>query len=305
MVFELRAFCRFLCPVSVFVGPFARMSPIALRNKSQSVCDKCKPHYCEKGSKNGWACPYGLNTGNLEDSTECGLCLECVRSCMYKNVSIFSRPFASERGTRNFGEAWTIIAVFVLAAVYSTLYLGHWPRVRDYVNILDFENWDLFAYYTIIVWAASLLVVPGVIYGLSWLSNRISGGMLSPKKIFLSTTGALLPLGMMLWIAFVIPMLFTNTTFVLQSLSDPFGWGWDFFGTASIPWHQTLPGLVPWLQSGLILTGLYYSLRNLRRGLSNSLNSVLPGRSAKLLLNLPMFVFISGAALAMIFFFTN
>ena len=65
-IWELRAFCRYVCPVSVFVGPFSRMSTLALRNKSQDVCDRCKPHYCENGNTKGWACPYGLNVGEID-----------------------------------------------------------------------------------------------------------------------------------------------------------------------------------------------------------------------------------------------
>ena len=88
-IWELRAFCRYVCPVSVFVGPFSRMSTLALRNKSQEVCDQCKPHYCENGNTNGWACPYGLNVGEIKENTDCGLCLECMRSCSYNNVSLY------------------------------------------------------------------------------------------------------------------------------------------------------------------------------------------------------------------------
>ena len=47
LIWELRAFCRFVCPVSVFVGPFSRMSVLALRNKSQLLCNQCKPHFCQ------------------------------------------------------------------------------------------------------------------------------------------------------------------------------------------------------------------------------------------------------------------
>jgi hypothetical protein len=96
-------------------------------------------------------------------------------------------------------------------------------------------------------------------------------------------------------------MLFVNVTFVEQSFSDPFGWGWDFFGTANIPWHQLLPKLVPWLQSVLILAGLYLSLRNLKETwIRRNLN---PGRL--LLLVIPTGLFLTGGAVAMIFFFTN
>ncbi|MBK7710853.1 MAG: 4Fe-4S binding protein [Bacteroidales bacterium] len=63
MIWELRAFCRYVCPVSVFVSPFSRMSPVALRSKSKKVCNECKPHYCQNGSQKGWACPYGINVG--------------------------------------------------------------------------------------------------------------------------------------------------------------------------------------------------------------------------------------------------
>ena len=88
MIWELRAFCRYVCPVSVFVGPFSRMSPIALRSKSEKVCNECKPHYCQNGSPKGWACPYGINVGEMNENSDCGLCLECTRSCLYNNVSL-------------------------------------------------------------------------------------------------------------------------------------------------------------------------------------------------------------------------
>jgi hypothetical protein len=96
-------------------------------------------------------------------------------------------------------------------------------------------------------------------------------------------------------------MLFVNVTFIKQSISDPFGWGWDFLGTANIPWHQFIPRAVPWLQSVLVLTGLHLSLRNLKKTwVHHHMNS-----RQLLLINLPMGLFLIGSAVAMIFFFTN
>ncbi len=138
-----------------------------------------------------------------------------------------------------------------------------------YPELKDASNWGLFGLYTLFVWTLALVLVPGLIYLLSWAATKFSGIKHSINDVFLASTGALLPLGLMLWIAFVIPMLFVNVTFILQSMSDPFGWGWDFFGTANIPWHQFVPSLVPWLQSLLILIGLGYSLRNLKKTWSN------------------------------------
>jgi len=300
-IWELRSFCRYVCPVSVFVAPFSEMSMVTLRNKSQSVCDKCKPHFCQKGSPGGWACPYGLNVGEMKDNTDCGLCLECVRSCSYKNVSLFRRPFGSESVVRNLSEAWLTIAIFTIAIVYSVLYLGVWPVVRDYVNILDKQNWDLFGIYFVFVWTLVLAVVPAILYALAFIGRRLSKITISTKDVFLAYTGVLLPLGLMLWIAFVIPMLFVNITFIAQSASDPFGWGWDFFGTSNIPWHQFLPQYIPWFQAFFILSGIYFSLKNLRKkwlSLRMSSNQLFR-------ISLPIGLFLTAVTVFMLFFFTN
>jgi len=300
-IWELRSFCRYVCPVSVFVAPFSEMSMVTLRNKSQSVCDKCKPHFCQKGSPGGWACPYGLNVGEMKDNTDCGLCLECVRSCSYKNVSLFRRPFGSESVVRSLSEAWLTIAIFTIAIVYSVLYLGVWPVVRDYVNILDKQNWDLFGIYFVFVWTLVLVIVPGILYALASIGQRLSKITIPTKEVFLAYTGVLLPLGLMLWIAFVIPMLFVNITFIAQSASDPFGWGWDFFGTSNIPWHQFLPQYVPWFQAIFILSGIYFSLKNLRKKwLSYRMNS-----NQLFRISLPIGLFLIAVAVFMLFFFTN
>ncbi len=300
-IWELRAFCRYICPVSVFVGPFSRMSMLSIRNKSQAVCDRCKPKFCQNGSQEGWGCPYGLNVGELNENSDCGLCLECTRSCKYNNVSLYKRPFASELGTRNYGQAWLSIAIFTLAIVYSILYEGHWPIVRDYVNILDKGNWGLFGIYSILVWSLALVIMPGLLFLLSFAGLKFSKAVQSPRTSFLMSSGSLLPLGLTLWIAFVIPMLFVNVSFILQSLSDPFGWGWDFLGTANTPWHQLLPRYIPIFQSLIILTGLYFSMRNLRRSWKNL--GLKPEK--EFLLLLPTAVFIIATAIAMLVFFTN
>jgi hypothetical protein len=277
------------------------MSMLSVRNKSQVVCDRCKPKFCQNGSQDGWACPYGLNVGELKENSDCGVCLECTRSCKFNNVSLYKRPFASELGTNNYGQAWLSIAIFTLAIVYSILYEGHWPIVRDYVNILDKKNWGLFGIYTILVWSLALVIMPGILFILSYAGAKFSKVDQSPRAAFLLSSGSLLPLGLTLWIAFVIPMLFVNISFILQSLSDPFGWGWDFLGTANTPWHQLMPRYIPIFQSLIILTGLYYSMRNLRRSWKTF--QIKPDK--EFLLLLPIAAFIIGITVTMLVFFTN
>ena len=300
-VWELRAFCRYLCPVSVFIGPFSRMSTVILGSKSQERCDTCKPNYCEKGSPKGWACPYGINVGKIDENPDCGLCMECTRSCLYDNVTIYKRPLASELGTRNLSEAWMTLSIFTISIVYSVLYLGHWPIVRDYINILDKHNWDLFGQYAIVLWMLALVVTPALIYLLSLGAKKLSNSPFTVKEIFMASSGALLPIGLMIWIAFVVPMLFVNVTFIEQSFSDPFGWGWDFFGTANIPWHQFIPRFIPWIQAILILSGAWLSLRNNKRSWNKT--DLTSGQLFKSLLPVSLLIIVT--AIGMLLFFTN
>jgi hypothetical protein len=52
-------------------------------------------------------------------------------------------------------------------------------------------------------------------------------------------------------------------TFVLQSVSDPFNWGWDLFGTAGSRWHIFWSPAIPWLQVVCVIVGVIYSVRTL------------------------------------------
>ncbi|MCU0379443.1 MAG: 4Fe-4S binding protein [Bacteroidales bacterium] len=298
---EHRAFCRFVCPVSVFVSPFSHLSIIGLRKKSAATCDECRAHYCQNGNSKGWACPYGLNVRDLSENSECGLCMECLRSCTYDNVTIYRRPFGSEMPVMSVSQSFLTIAIFTVSIIYSILYLGHWPGIRDYVNILDKGNWNLFGLFSLGMWITILVIMPSIIYLFTLAGLKLAGSSSDTAIAFKNVAGSLLPLGMMLWVAFVIPMLFTNVTFILQSLSDPFGWGWDFFGTAGIPWRQFAPGLVPWLQGILILAGTYFSLRNLKRSLTLPVTHPF----GELLLLLPTGLFITAISASMLLFFTN
>ena len=54
-------------------------------------------------------------------------------------------------------------------------------------------------------------------------------------------------------------------TFVLQSLSDPFNWGWNLLGMAGSRWHIIWAPAIPWLQVSCVLVGAAFSLSALRR----------------------------------------
>jgi hypothetical protein len=263
LVWRQRSFCQHLCPINTFIGTYAKTGKLALRKVDPVICSECKPVFCEKGSTGGWACPYELNVRDISNNVDCGLCTECIKSCHYNNVTLRWRKFASESTVGSISLAWTIMALFVIASAYTILYLGHWPRIRDYVNILDKGNWDLFGIYALSLWSTALIIFPLIYYIVTGISKRVSRAEHNTLDLMIASSGALLPLGLFVWFAFIIQMLFTNLSFVGQSLSDPFGWGWNLLGLAGTPWKQFLPRFIPWIQVFLVLTGFGYSLRNL------------------------------------------
>ncbi len=265
-VWRLRSFCVYLCPVGAFLASYGKLGSLAVRAAWPEVCSRCPTHPCYRGNSRGWACPYGLCVQNIQENADCGMCLECFKSCPFDNVTLRWRPFASEVGLRNFPEAWQVIVMFALAAVYCVVHLGPWSSLRDYVNILDKENWHLFAVFAAVVWGFALLGLPALVALVAWLGwgvvKKQSESNPPFREVFLACASTLLPLGFALWVAFVVQMLMVNFTFVLQSLSDPLGWGWNLLGMAGTPWRQLWPEGIPWVQVVCVLAGAYFSLRS-------------------------------------------
>ena len=71
-----RAFCKYICPITVFLKPMSYFSLTRIR------CDKSKCISCKKCER---ICPMDVkitdNSRKRENGTECILCMECKRAC--------------------------------------------------------------------------------------------------------------------------------------------------------------------------------------------------------------------------------
>ena len=71
-----RAFCKYICPVTVFLKPMSYFSLVRIR------CDENKCISCGKCKK---VCPMDVemtdNSRNRKNGTDCILCMECVKVC--------------------------------------------------------------------------------------------------------------------------------------------------------------------------------------------------------------------------------
>ena len=71
-----RAFCKYICPVTVFMKPMSYFSLFRVK------CDKDKCISCGKCKR---VCPMNVdvtdNSRKRKNGTECILCMECVKNC--------------------------------------------------------------------------------------------------------------------------------------------------------------------------------------------------------------------------------
>ena len=71
-----RAFCKYICPVTVFLKPMSYFSLLRIQ------CDEDKCIHCGKCKT---VCPMNVdvtdNSRKRENGTECILCMECVKNC--------------------------------------------------------------------------------------------------------------------------------------------------------------------------------------------------------------------------------
>ncbi len=261
VIWERRSFCRYTCPVSTFISLYSPVGRLTVRPRNLTVCKECIEKSCFKGSANGWGCPYGLLVSNINGNMDCGICLECFKSCPFDNVSLSWRKGSWKDRFRSYGEAWQAMVMLTLAIVYSLTIHSPWASIRDIVNMVDKVNWIHFGIFFTGLWLLCLVVMPFLFWTLNYWGVKRSKLPISAGSALKKTAPALIPFGLGLWAAFFIAMFMPNLTFILITLSDPFGWGWDLFGTARIPWIQLWPEAIPWIQVFLVLLGFHFSLK--------------------------------------------
>jgi len=305
LVFERRAFCRYLCPVGGFIGLYSQLAPMEVRVKDTAVCAAHTEKTCytgyASGPQAGYGCPWGVFPGGLVKNTYCGTCMECLRTCPHDNIALQLRPFGADltqqRG-RKLDEAYKAFIMLGSALVYGLVLLGPWGQLKLAAYSVGSLSWAAYA-------LAFLLFVLVALPGVFWLCVRLGQWLARSQeptrtraptlRNFITLAYALAPLGMAAWIAFSLAFVFTNLSYVWAVLSDPFGWGWDLFGTAATAWTPYLGAILPALQALVLLVGLAWSALAVRR----LADEVAPGRGAAWLA-WPVIAFCLGATLALL-----
>jgi polyferredoxin len=267
LLFERRTFCRYLCPIGGFIGVYSQAAPVEVRIKDEAVCLSHKEKTCYTGSDEGYGCPWFNLPTKVEANTYCGMCGECLRTCPKDNIAInVRRPGRDLLRTTNrrTDEAFNALLMLTGAFVYSIVLMGPDGWLKATARAVGTPAWFAFA---AVLLTLNLVVVPG----LFWLVVRAgaavsrpvlgvmgngTGGGARRGQLFADYGAVLVPLGLAVWMAFTLSFTMVNLSYAWPALSDPFGWGWNLFGTAGMGWTPYVSGLIPYLQVPLLVIGL-------------------------------------------------
>jgi polyferredoxin len=259
-IFERRSFCRYLCPVGGFIGLYSQAAPIELRIKDKQVCVKCEGKPCYNGSQAGYGCPWDVFPGGLTKNTYCGLCMECIRTCPHNNIAINLRPFSADlaKPSTRMDEAFKAFIMLGSAMIYAGVLLGPWGSLKDAAYNVGSATWFIYT-------SVFLAIIFGILPGIFTLGIARTKDTMSLKQRFASLSIALIPLGLMFWVAFSLSFVLTNASYILASLSDPLGLGWNLFGTANAAWQPMLTSILAPAQTLALVGGWIWSARTAQK----------------------------------------
>jgi hypothetical protein len=138
------------------------------------------------------------------------------------------------------------------------VFLGPWGWLKLSAFNIGSTEWVL---YTAGFLVLNLFFLPAAFISCVWIAKRMAHSSQSITRLVASQSQALLPLGLMAWIAFTISFALPKLTYILGVLNDPFGWGWHLLGVFRPSTTLDVSGFSPILQVLILIIGLFWGAR--------------------------------------------
>ncbi len=260
IIFERRSFCRYACPITGLIGLYSMFAPFELRAKEKDTCKTCKEKYCISGNEKGYSCSVFEYPGTMDKNNHCILCTECVKTCHRNNISFNIRSFAGDLFTlikTRMDEALFILILLGVTIFQTLIMIRPWTAFTRDLMIYTGASYDSIRFILFIAAVVSPVLIYSIVIGISKLLSL----KMSFKDLFTGYAYSIIPLGLMMHLSHNIRHLLEEGTGIIPVLSDPFGFGWNLFGTSGYMPAPLLGSdyilLIQWL---LMLVGLGFSV---------------------------------------------
>ncbi len=257
-LFERKSFCRYACLVGRVSGLYALFSSIEIRATAQA-CSGCATLGCWKGSAQGDGCPTFEYPRAMQLNTYCTMCTECFKTCPSGSMSLRLRPWASDLvadGKPRMDEAALALILLSMTAFHGLTMTPSWVTLLEATK--SATGLSFTGAFTLLM--AACLVLPVLVYA-ALAAVSAAAARADFRDLALRFAYALLPIALFYHLAHNAEHFLMEGPKLLALASDPFGSGWDLFGTAlwKVPPLVSLEGL--WrIQVLFVLVGHLYSL---------------------------------------------
>lgn len=275
LLFERRAFCRYLCPLTAFIGLLSLASMFELRRRDPGACGAaCPTKDCYRGNERRYGCPMGeFPGGGMESNLHCSLCMECVKSCPRDNLVLRLRPpgldlWAMSRPRLDGAVGASVIVG--LATVVPLLMILLLPATRSLFSLVlpagvppnDPPRLAAVA----VLLGMGVGVSLGLVFAFSLLA-RLAAGRATTRALFSRCAYTLIPLGLSRFLADVLDHALRTWGAlgdVTRALMLDFPLNRVVPGQVSVV-HLLGPVAVYAIQAVLLAGGLFWSLYAMRR----------------------------------------
>ena len=262
ILFERRAFCRYVCLVGRITGIYSLFSPVEIRSRSKEACVSCTTKDCYRGNETSAGCPTHLFPATLSENTFCTTCTECIRACPHDNMTIQIRPLSNDLFRKNrfqWDEAFLAVVLLSLTTFHGLTMTPHWTAWNNLLRVKTGLGSE---------WVFTLLMISvlGVCVGAYFIGSVFSqilarGSGIQTGRLFKAYAYSLIPVALFYHLAHNCMHFFMEGQNLIPLLSDPFGWGWNLFGTSEKTYRPLLGLPSIWVvQMMMIVVGHVYGV---------------------------------------------
>ena len=277
LFFERRAFCRYVCPITAFIGLCSLFSVFELRSRDVGTCrSRCQSKDCFRGNDRHYGCPMGEFPGGAMDTNlHCILCTECIKGCPHDNIAIRFRPPGRDLWALRRPQldgAFAAVVVVGMATVLPLVLLILLPPVRRSLAAIlpaGAPPNDLPRLAAVgLLFALGIGAAVGLVWGfcaLARLAARAEG--VPVRALFARFAYALIPVALFKMMADLLDHALRTwgaLTDVTRALAVDFPLNRAVPGSVTVA-YLLEPGAVYALQVGLLVCGLLFSLHGLHR----------------------------------------
>jgi ferredoxin len=133
VIYERRAWCRYLCFLGGLSGNYSRTSSVQLL-ATPEICATCKDQVCYKGDGQVAGCPVFEVPRAMASMANCNFCANCIKTCPNGSLRLTLRKPTSElwflRRPR-VSEAFLAVVILGIVLVQNITMLSPWEPLME------------------------------------------------------------------------------------------------------------------------------------------------------------------------------